>query len=112
MSDTESSEVVSSPEQLTEDSEFSEVLDRHDRVLVDFYADWCGPCKMMEPVLEELAKDVDSHILKINVEDYPVIVKTYDVRAVPTLIVFEDGDPIKTLIGGQEKAVLQRALTE
>ncbi len=103
MSDIEPSDVTSSSVQLINDSEFSNVLDCYDRILVDFYTDWCGSYQMMKSVLDELANDVVWYILEINVEDYPAIAKGYNVRAVPIFIVFKDGDPIKILIGDQEK---------
>ena len=67
-----------------------------DKVLVDFYADWCGPCRMMGEILEEV-KDID--ILKVNVDKYPNIAKKYGVMSIPTLILFEKGKIKKTNVG-------------
>ena len=66
------------------------------RVLVDFYAEWCGPCKMMMPILEEITS-ID--VLKVNVDQYPDIASKYGVMSIPTLMIFEDGKDIKKSVG-------------
>ncbi len=66
------------------------------RILVDFYADWCGPCRMMGQVLEKI-NDID--ILKVNVDKYPLIAQRYNVMSIPTLILFENGENIKSSVG-------------
>lgn len=68
-------------------------------VLVDFYADWCGPCQMLAPLLEQLDKEVNVKILKINVDDLGDIARDYRVMSIPTLIVFKDGKMIKREMG-------------
>ena len=70
-------------------------------VLVDFYADWCGPCQMLGSILESLELDFD--ILKVNVDQYPEIAMNYGVMNIPTLILFKDGDSIAKLIGMHNK---------
>jgi thioredoxin 1 len=81
-------------------------------VLVDFWAEWCGPCKMIAPVLEELATEQAgrSLIAKVNVDEAPEIAARFGITAIPTLIVFKDGRAVKTLRGVQSKAVLNAAL--
>ena len=69
------------------------------RVLVDFYADWCGPCKMMSPILDDFSKISDIEVKKINVDNNPEIAKKYGILSIPTLILFEDGKEIKKNIG-------------
>ena len=80
---------------LEKDSDFKEEISK-DLVLVDFYADWCGPCKMMGRVLEQLE---DVNVLKLNVDKFLDIAKEYQVMSIPTLIVFENGEMIKKNIG-------------
>lgn len=77
-----------------------EVLKNAGPVLVDFYADWCGPCKMLAPVLEELAKELDGKVkvCKLNVDDSSKIAADYSVMTIPTLILFKDGkDSVQTV---------------
>ena len=73
-------------------------------VLVDFYADWCGPCKMMGKVLEEM-DDID--ILKVNVDSYPNIAREFKVMSIPTLIIFANGKEVKKNIGMMSKSDLE-----
>jgi len=87
-------------------SEFEEVL-KNELVLVDFYADWCGPCKMQSPVLEEVANEMDNvTIVKLNVDNDPAIAQKFNVMSIPTLVLFKNGDPIATTVGFQAKPQL------
>ncbi len=83
-------------------------------VLVDFWAEWCGPCKMIAPVLEELADELDGQvaIAKVNVDDAPDIARRFEVMSIPTLIVFNDGAPAKRMVGAKGKAALLDDLGE
>lgn len=81
------------------------------KVLVDFYAQWCGPCKMMMGVLGEL--EAEGHnILKIDIEESPELTKEYGVMSVPTLILFKDGEPFKQVTGFQPKDLLEDLLAQ
>lgn len=68
-------------------------------VLVDFYADWCGPCQMLAPLLEDLSKQENVKILKINVDDLGDIARAFRIMSIPTLIVFKGGQPVKREMG-------------
>ncbi len=76
------------------------VIDKNGVVLVDFYADWCGPCQMMAPVLKEVeSENADVSIVKVNVDNSPELAGVYGVMSIPTLIVFKDGKPVSQNIG-------------
>ena len=79
---------------LEKEEDFAKIISEED-VLVDFYADWCGPCKMLAPVLEEL----DYNILKVNVDTYQKLAAKYGVMSIPTLILFKKGTEVKKEIG-------------
>ena len=85
-----------------------EVLKSEKPVLVDFYADWCGPCNAMAPVIEELAKELEGKVKvgKINVDENPDIAVGYNVMSIPTLIVFKNGKEEKRLVGLRNKEEL------
>ena len=74
---------------------FNEIIQK--KVLVDFYATWCGPCKMLSPVLEELSKEIDIDIIKVDVDENNDLAKEYGVMSIPCLILFENGKEIKFL---------------
>ena len=82
-----------------------EVLKANEKVLVDFYADWCGPCRMMSPIIDEIAEEMAGNVKvgKINVDNNQELAIKYDVMSIPTIMVFENGNPIKTFIGVTDK---------
>ena len=80
------------------------VLQSSKPVLVDFYADWCGPCKMLAPVIEQVAQDNDAdEVYKLNVDDASDIAAQYGVMSIPTLIVFKNGEAVNRTVGVQSK---------
>ncbi len=92
---------------LTKENFTKEVLESSQPVLVDFFAEWCGPCKMLAPVLEELATEGhDFKIAKIDVDQQPELAQQYGVVSIPTIIAFKDGKPTKTEVGFKPKPAL------
>jgi thioredoxin 1 len=83
-------------------------------IVVDFWAEWCGPCKMITPILEELAKEQTGRIAvaKLNVDENPDLAMRYNVMSIPTLLVFRDGELAKRLVGAKPKSALLQELSE
>lgn len=90
---------------------FEQIKNGDQAVLIDFYADWCGPCRMVAPIVEELAKDnPDVVIGKVNVDDDPELAQAYGVMSIPTLIVLKGGQEVARSTGARPKAQLQAML--
>jgi thioredoxin 1 len=94
------------------DSNFDEVIKGEKPVLVDFWAEWCGPCKMIGPLVEELAGDYEGKavIAKLNVDENPEVTARYGVRSIPTLLVFKNGQIVDKQVGAVPKSVLASKL--
>ncbi len=93
----------------TDDTFETDVLKASGPVLVDFWAEWCGPCKMIAPALEEIGAEYAGRVrvVKVNIDENPQTPNTYGVRGIPTLIMFKDGKPAATKVGAQPKSQLK-----
>ena len=97
--------------EIQQDNFSKEVLEHNQKVLVDFYADWCGPCKMIRPILEEIAKTTDAiKIASVNIENEEELAEQYDVSSIPCLVLFENGKEIKRKIGLTSKADIEQMI--
>jgi thioredoxin 1 len=86
--------------------QFSTVTTDYDVVLVDFYADWCGPCKMLEPTVQALAQKTDAAVAKVDIDQHQGLASQYGVRGVPTLLLFADGEQVEQVVGVRDEATL------
>jgi len=94
------------------DSTFQDTIDTHKLVLVDFWADWCGPCKKLSPILDEISSENNLWVAKLNVDENPVKTAEFSVNSIPTMVLFKDGKPVKTIIGAKPKHLLVEELSE
>lgn len=89
---------------ITSDNFEKEVIKSKETVIVDFYADWCGPCKMQSSILDEIAKENDKvKVCKINVDEEPEITESYNIMSIPTMMIFKNGDKTKEFVGLTQK---------
>lgn len=94
------------------DNNFKEALEGNSLILVDFWADWCGPCKKLSPILDEISNDTGLLVGKLNVDDNPQKSFEFSVSSIPTMVLFKDGQPVKTIVGAKPKHMLLKELSE
>jgi len=100
------------PVHLADDVDFEAFVADHDVVLVDFYADWCGPCQQLEPVVESVAAETEAAVLKVDVDVRQELAADHGVRSIPTLLVFAGGEQVERLVGLQQESQLRDLLAE
>jgi thioredoxin 1 len=103
---------LAKPREVTDNDFDKEVLQASKPVMVDFWAPWCGPCRMVAPIVEELATEYDGKVdfVKLNTDDNPNTAVKYGIRSIPTLLVFKDGKPVGQIVGFRPKSDLKQRL--
>ncbi len=103
---------MAKPRDVNDNNFEQEVLKADKPVLVDFWAPWCGPCRMVAPIVEELSAEYDGKVefVKVNTDDNPNTAVKYGIRSIPTLLVFKDGEPVGQIVGFRPKSDLKQRL--
>jgi thioredoxin 1 len=106
--------VAGNLDEVTDNNFQAEVLEADRPVLVDFWAPWCGPCRMVAPVLEEIATEYADKIavVKLNIDENPAVSQRYGIMAIPTMNVFSGGEVVRQIVGAKPKSALLRELAE
>ena len=94
------------------DQNFNQGVENNDIILVDFWAEWCGPCKMISPILDEISNEYGLPVCKLNVDENPGKAQEYSVQSIPTMVLFRNGKPVHTVLGAMPKHKLLKELAE
>jgi len=94
------------------DHNFNQAVESNDTILVDFWAEWCGPCKMISPILDEISNEYGLPVGKLNVDENPEKSQEYSVQSIPTMVLFRNGKPVHTVLGAMPKHKLLKELAE
>ena len=97
---------------VTEQTFDAEVIKNDKAVIVDFWAEWCGPCRAVAPVLDKIAEERSDELIvvKVNIDEEPGLAQRYGVQSIPTIILFRNGEPAKATVGAQPKGALEKSL--
>jgi thioredoxin 1 len=94
------------------DESFNNIINDNKIVLIDFWAEWCGPCRKVSPILDEISESHGLPIGKLNIDENPVKTQEYSVHSIPTMVLFVNGNPVHTVLGAKPKHLLLKELAE
>ena len=97
---------------IVNDENFNQIIKENNLILIDFWAEWCGPCKRVAPVLDELSNDIGLLVGKLNIDENPEKTREYSISSIPSMVLFKDGNPVHTVIGAKPKHAMIRELAE
>ncbi|MCU1481021.1 MAG: thioredoxin [Subtercola sp.] len=105
---------MSNAKAVTDSSFDADVINSEDTIMVDFWAEWCGPCRAVSPILDQIAEEHSDKIkiVKLNVDDNPQVAAKYQITSIPAMKVFRGGEVVKTIIGAKPKAALEHDLAD
>jgi thioredoxin 1 len=105
---------MSNTKEVTDETFADEVLNSNDTIMVDFWAEWCGPCRAVSPILDQIASEHSDKIkiVKLNVDDNPQMAMKYQITSIPAMKVFRNGEVVKTVIGAKPKPAIEADLAE
>ena len=93
------------------DKNFEEVIKENNLVLIDFWAEWCGPCKKISPILDEISNSTGLLVGKLNIDENPEKTQEYSIHSIPSMVLFSDGEPVYNIVGAKPKHVMLKELS-
>lgn len=94
------------------DQDFDNIIKTHKLILIDFWAEWCGPCRRISPILDEISEERGLWVGKLNIDENPIKTAEYSVTSIPYMVLFKSGEPVKTITGAKPKHIMLEELLE
>ena len=94
------------------DQDFDNIIKTHKLILIDFWAEWCGPCRRISPILDEISEERGLWVGKLNIDENPIKTAEYSVTSIPYMVLFKSGKPVKTITGAKPKHIMLKEISE